>query len=509
MKGSIIVGTVRARKSDDVYMVVTKDGTTVDVAFDGDTKPLIGGDVVGNLSYGIYGEPRLSLKNSLTAALLDAGATVMIGGSRPDLTVRLLAKFLARSKSAVIAPGRGMSIQRMPQSADPDLDWAMRTLAPEADRRQIALNVIDVKAVATSVWQTSSLRDFSLPADVEGNRRSMLELSRVLRSGFNPVCSRMVENLSGNREISVNFVLPYSPFAGTIGFARNVAYMGASFFPFVEMTQSDARRLSSAKMIGLAMAHNVLGAGGMSQADVEQSPRTKHMANCFADALTALAYLTTGGEPKIVEEYADLRESSLCFGYDTGNWRLFDGVREEATHLSIRAAIREFHDKKLGFDVAPSDLVAMAVRIAKRTAFPAITFAADAGGVSDTEMNDATAAANRVACDLRPADADVYDAAGERYAFELRQLVAEHGNNPMSASRLVIFGGLHMPLKMDAVFNRETFDLSSKLDLDSARVSEDVGKRLNQQLTDRIRMTRTEKADVQALQFGEPLVGQR
>lgn len=502
MKGSVIVGTVRARKTNDVYMVVTRDGSAVDVTFDGDAKPLIGGDVVGNLSHGPTGEARLSLKRTLTDALLATNATIMLGGTRPDQTARLLAKYLARSKSAVIAPGLGMSIQRMPNSSDPDLDWALRTLSPEADRRQIALNVIDVKAISSSVWQTASLRDFSLPADVEGNRRSMLELTRVLRSGFHPECSRMVEGLSGNREISVNFVLPYSPFSGALGFARDVAHMGSSFFPFIDMSLSDARRLSSAKMIGLAMAHNVLGAGGMSQADVEQSARTKHMANCFADALTTLAYLTSGGNQDVIKEYADLREASLCFGYDTGNWRLFDGVREEATHHTIRAALKEFVGKKLGADMGSEDMVLIAVLLAKKTAFPAARFTADLEGAPDEEINAATDAANRVACDLRPAAADVYAAAGERYAHELRLLVGEHGNNALSASRLIMFGGLHMPLNMDDLFNRETYDLSVMLDAENTNVS-DEPTTVSQRLADRIRLSRMERRETTALQFGE------
>jgi hypothetical protein len=505
MKSPIIVGTIRARKDAQTYMVVTKDGTSVDVAFDGDAKPMIGGDVVGHLTHGVYGEPRLTLKRSLTEALIDSGAMISLGGAKPDQTARLLAKFLARSRSAVITPGSGMSIQRMPHSSDPDLEWAMKTLSPEADRRQIALNVIDVKAISSSVWQTASLRDFALPADVEGNRRSMLDLSRVLRSGFHPVCSRMVENLSGNSEISVNFVMPYSPFTGVTGFARHTAHMGASFFPFLEMTQSDARRLSSAKMIGLAMAHSVLGAGNASQADVEQSPRTRHLANCFADALTSLAYLTTGGDPKIVREYANLREASVCFGYDTGNWTLFDGVLEEATHLSIRSALKEFEGKKLGSDVGSEALVDIAVRIARKTAFPAARFASDAAGPTEAEMQKATDAANSFACDLRPGDNDVREAVAERYTFELRQLVQEHGANQMAGSRLIMFGGLHMPLNMDRVFDRETFDLSRSLDLGSTKVTEDAGKRLNQQLADRIRLSRVEKTETRTLQFGEPL----
>jgi hypothetical protein len=208
---------------------------------------------------------------------------------------------LSKQKSAVLAPGTGMTIKRRPHSDDVDLQWAVSKFSPEADRLQVALNVIDVRKMSASIWQTSTLRDMSLPADIEGSRRSMHELTRVLRSGFHPEVSRMIENLSGNQDISVNFVMPYSPFVGALGFARTLGAMNSGYFPTVEFSISDARRLSSARMVGLAMAHKALGAGQANVANVDQSARTRHVASSFADAMTAIAYLTEGGNPETIE----------------------------------------------------------------------------------------------------------------------------------------------------------------------------------------------------------------
>jgi hypothetical protein len=67
----------------------------------------------------------------------------------------------------------------------------------------------------------------------------------------------------------------------------------------------------------------------------------------------------------------------------------------------------------------------------------------------------------------------------------------------------MMFGNLHMPLNMDDVFNRETHGLS--IDTGTAVVTEDAATKLNQQLTDRIRLSRLEKTSTRSLQFGEPI----
>lgn len=505
MKDHIVVGTVRARKGDN-YVVVTKDGSTVEANFAGGRQPLIGGDIIGVFQAGPTGALHLSLKDTLTDAMLSTSTTFMVAGARPDITARMLAKMLSRQKSAVLAPGAGMAIQRKPHSSDPDLQWALNILSPEADRLQVALNVIDVKSLTSNVWQSASIRDMALPADIEGNRRSMFELTSILRSGFHPECSRMMENVSGNRDISINFVMPYSPFLGSLGFARNVGAMNSNYFPTVDWTVSDARRLSSARMIGLAMAHKALSVSNDGQADVEQSSRSRHIANSFADALAALTFLRDGGDPKVIGEFADLREASLCFGYDAGQEQVTTSVLEDATHRSIKSVLKDYAAGKVSTDVDPARLVAMAARTARKNAIASSSFEAGYAGVSMDEMDGAVEAANRVAFDLRHATHQEVGAFGAIYASDLKHLVNEHGDNDRSASRMITFGGNHIPHRMNEIFAAETRELSDRFDPEAVEVELTGSKTMANTLLDRIRLKRTEQADINRLQFGETLV---
>lgn len=505
MRDHIVIGTVRAKKGDK-YVVVTREGAPVEVSFNDGRLPLIGGDIVGVFKPGPTGDLHLALKDNLVDAMMSTSTTFMVSGARPDLTARLLAKMLSKQKSAVLAPGSGMTIKRRPHSDDADLQWALSKFSPEADRLQVALNVIDVRKMSSSIWQTSTLRDMSLPADIEGSRRSMHELTRVLRSGFHPEVSRMIEYVSGNQDISVNFVMPYSPFVGALGFARTIGAMNSGYFPTVEFSISDARRLSSARMVGLAMAHKALGAGQASAANIDQSARTRHLASSFSDAMTAIAYLTEGGNPETIETYADLRESSLCFGFDQGTGRLSDGVLEDATHRSIRAVLNDFRAGKLPATMDARQITERAVRIARRNALPAASFEPDHIGVTPEEMVMAVDAANRVAFDLRRASVADVEAFGEVYAAEVRQLAEEHANDDRSASRMITFGANHAPLRMDDIFNRETRDLSNRFDPEAIRVELGGSKEVTTALYDRIRVRRGEHANTDRLQYAEPLM---
>lgn len=505
MKDHIVIGTVRAKKGDK-YVVVTRDGSPVEVSFDDGRLPLIGGDIVGVFKPGPMGDLRLALKDNLVDAMLSTSTTIMIAGARPDLTARLLGKMLAKQKSAVIAPGSGMTIKRRPHSDDADLQWAISKFSPEADRLQVALNVIDVRKMSASVWQTSTLRDMSLPADIEGSRRSMYELTRVLRSGFHPEVSRMIEHVSGHQDISVNFVMPYSPFAGALGFARNTASMNSGYFPTVEFSISDARRLSSARMVAMAMAHKALGAGQSNVTNVDQSPRARHIASSFADAMCAIAYLLDGGDVATVETYADLRESSLCFGFDAGTRRLRNGILEDATHRSIRAVLTDFNAGRLSDSMDARQITERAVRIARRNASSAASFEPDHLGVSEQEMVSAVEAANRVAFDLRRASFADVEAFGEVYATEVRELVDEHGNDDRSASRMITFGANHAPLRMGDIFNRETRDLSTRFDPEAIKIELGGSKEVTTALYDRIRSRRGDHTDTDRLQYAEPLM---
>lgn len=497
MKGEITVGTVRGTREDGRHVLVRRDGTTMDVRFEGGIKPLVGADVIGRIGYSTVGEAVMTLKPSLSEALLEGNARIMTAGSNPELTARMLAKMLARSKSAMIAPGVGSSIRRSPTSTDPDLSWAISKFGPEADRLRVALNVIDVQKVARSVWQNADLRDGSLPADIEGSHRSMSELVRLLRSGFHPSCSRTIEAYTGKREISVNFVLPYSPFAGASGFARETSKMDLGTAPRIEMTTSEARRLSSARMLGLAIAHKALSSGAGMQADVTQSPRASHLANCIADAAAVLAFLADGGRRSAVEEYIDLKESSFFFGVEEDTITARPGVLVDATQNVMRAALEE---KVEGLTMRAA--LSLAARLAKKHAFGVRRFEQDGEKLTDAELDAGAAAANRIAIDLRDHSGElVVLECADAYREEVRSLVREFEDDPISAMRLRTFGHLHAPHAFAAIFDEELALMASERY--SPTVTEMIADRAT--FADRLRRAKSRPCvDDDVLEFAEP-----
>lgn len=454
MNDSLVIGTVRAIRNNR-YVVVLRGGAVVDVVFDGEATPKIGGDVIGVLRRDGDGTHRMSLRKSIAEVLINGRSNIAFAGFRHDMTARLLAKILAKSKSAAISPGNGVSIDRSPLSNDADLNWAMAIFGEEADRLGIALNVIDVDAVSKAPWRGSSLGDSILPADADGRGRVMSDLTKLLRSGFHPACNRMIENISGENEISVNFVLPYSPYSGRFGFCRELSGMNRRFVPAVGgMTLSDSRRLSAARHLALGLAHARLGVGAVSYFDASQSRRAKHMANCFADAAAVLAFLSSGGDPSVAELYADLRESSLYFGRATGVGALHPGVLEEATHRSIRQAMKR---EVVARATTPKAIATEAVRIARRTAMPAVRFRYESDFVPDDELASASAIARRVVRDV--SNEDVARDVATSYRNEIRTLVRAHSVSDLSSFRLVTFGGMHSPLHLSRIFDEETADI--------------------------------------------------
>lgn len=496
MRGDILVGTVRARKDNGRYVVVGRDGSVRDVLFEGRQAPLVGGDVIGRVRYNAVGEAVMSLRRSLTETLLEGHVKITMLGTRPDLTARSIAKVLARSKSAMISPGKGSSIERMGETNDPDLAWALGVFKPEADRGGIALNVIDVQKVARSVWDNAKLRDGTLPADIEGSRRSMSDLVQLLRSGFHPACSRMVEHYSGNREISVNFILPYSPFNGATGFARKAAGMDNSIMPTTTMSVPEARRIGSARTIALGMAHDRLIAGNV-QADVMQSRRSMHLANCFADAAAAMAFLSSGGRRQAIEEYADLKEASLFFGLDDSEDVAQDGILSEATHKVIRKVL----EADLPAGMKTSEIVAQARRLATRYALPFIRFNGDRDNVTAEEIDGAVEAANRIAVDLRDNDQSVREFCERSYRAELRTLVDEYSDDPIASQRLVTFGRLNVPAGMLHVFEEETAGLVPEAEDTPASIVRMIGDR--PRFVDRLKMARSSESSDDLIQFAE------
>ncbi|NTF17639.1 hypothetical protein G6L37_04450 [Agrobacterium rubi] len=484
----ILVGTVRARRDNGRYVVVGRDGKVMDVLFEGKHAPLIGGDVIGRVKYNKVGEAVMSLRKTLLETLLEGNVTITMLGTRPDLTARAIAKVLARSKSAMLSPGKGSSIDRMSETDDPDLAWALGVFKPEADRSGVALNVIDVQKVARSVWDNAKLRDGTLPADIEGSKRSMSDLVRLLRSGFHPECSRMIEQYSGRREISVNFILPYSPFIGASGFARRAAGMDNSIMPTTTMTVSEARRLGSARTIALGLAHDKLISGDV-QADVMQSRRSMHLANCFADAAAAIAFLSSGGRRQVIEEYADLKESSLFFGLETAADVAREGILVEATHKVVRKALET--DWPVG--MSSSEIVASARRLATRYALPFVRFNHDRDAILPTEIEAGLEAAGRIGVDLRDYDPAVNSLCEQVYRNELRSLVDEYSANPVTAQRLVTFGRVNVPTGMMDVFYEETAGLVPQEEETPSSIVQMIGN--SDRFVDRLKMARASRQD--------------
>jgi hypothetical protein len=484
----IIVGTIRGKNGNGSYSVVKRDGRPINVFFT-DGSPTIGSDVIGSISADETGRLSMALHPTVLDALLDGHAKIIPISKRPDLTARILAKVLERAKSAVFKPGAGMSIERMPHSEDQDISWAMNIFRPEAERLGLALNVIDVKAVTRSPWDGQSLQNFSLPADIEGSRRSRDELTKILRSGFHPACSRIVDRFTGQNEISINFVIPYAPFAGAVGFARDAAAMHAGVFPMCSMDVSETRKISSARQMALAIAHNVLTPGRGLQTDLDTHPRARHLSNCFADAAAVLAFLANGGRPDVVEQYASLKEASLYFGYDEQIGGLRPGVLEKASHRSVRAAIDWFtYNGKQG--MAIKDIVSKASRIAKSNAYEGRRFT-DVALVSEQEMLGAVSAANLVAVDLSSASTEYIAHLSDKYRADLAVLVEEHTNNPVAAHRLMSFGATQTPLRMESVFHEKMAEVEeylSEFEIDAGATQEQemlasVSQRLNKNRT--------------------------
>jgi hypothetical protein len=454
MTNTLVIGTVRASRNGS-HVVALRGGGSLDVVFDGEATPKIGGDVIGMLRRGPDDVARMTLRRSITDALIDGNSKIAFPSIKNEMTARLLAKILARANTSMISPGVGLSIERHSKSNDPDLGWATSIFGEEANRMGIALNIIDVDAVSKSAWRSGALSDTILPADADGRGKVMHDLTRLLRSGFHPDCNRMIETFSGENEISVNFVLPYSPFAGAYGFCREISGMSRRHVPNISgMSVSDARRISSARHLALGIAHARLGVDETNRFDVSQSRRATHMASCFADAAAVIAFLSSGGDRRVAELYADLKESSLLFGSEIGTNVMRPGILTEATHRAIRQAMKE---DVIARATSPKAIVTEAVRIARRSAMPAARFRNVSDVLTADEYEHSNAVAKRVTLDV--ASPGVGKTVEDSYRSEIRSLVKQHSSSELAAHRLVTFGGMHAPLHLRSVFDDETSDL--------------------------------------------------
>lgn len=307
--GRLVTGTVRGRQGDR-YVVVRPDGQQLTITLEGIDLPQIGVDLIGVME-GPEKDLRMRLVPNVTRMLLE-GRSRIIPSGRPDLTARMLARLLQGTGPASIRAGIGGMIERTPTFDDPDVAWALAILGPESVRAGIALNVIDPIALAASPWDDSKLKEEILPADTAGEAEALADLHRLLNDGMTPACSRTVTKIGRGTEIpSVNFIMPYSPFATGQSWSAEVARAWRSEVVTMSVSGSDARRLSTFREVALAFAPKYLGRLRGTEFD-------NHREQAFADAAAAIALMNFGGSSISVLRFQRLREAALARWDGTG-----------------------------------------------------------------------------------------------------------------------------------------------------------------------------------------------
>lgn len=304
MSAKLTVGTIRARQGDR-HVVVLADGRSVLMTLTGVREPRIGADVIGMFDAEAE-SPSLAIVDNVTKLLLTKGAKIAVTG-RTDATATMLARLLEGTGLRAIRAGTGGIIERTPNVSDPDLAWALRYLEAEAAELGLGLNVIDPLALAKGEWTDKRLRDEMLPADAIGERGALADLKTLIGEGFTPTCRTTLFALGRGAKVpSVDFILPFSPFATGLSFSRDLAGAARSEVPTAVLSGSAARRLSAFREIAKAFAKRHLGnvRGGADTAE--------RMVDAFADTAAAIAYLNGGGDRQAVVNFARLRECGLA-----------------------------------------------------------------------------------------------------------------------------------------------------------------------------------------------------
>lgn len=325
MAVKLTVGTIRARRGDR-HVVVLSDGRQLLMTLDGVKEPRIGADVIGSFDPDAE-EPSLQIVENVTKFLLSRSARIAVSG-RSDVTATMLARLLAGTGLKAIKPGTGGIIERTPNVSDPDLAWALRHLESEANDLGLGLNVIDPLSLAKGEWSDKRLRDEILPADAVGERDALTDLKRLIGEGFTPACRTTLFAMGRGAKVpSVDFVLPFSPFATGLSFSRDVSGAARSEVPITVLAGTAARRISAFREIAKAFAKRYLG---NVRGDAETGAR---MVDAFADTAAAIAYLNGGGDRQAVVNFARLRECGLA--------RDVAGARgAPATHKALDAVLQ-------------------------------------------------------------------------------------------------------------------------------------------------------------------------
>jgi len=427
MGARLVVGTIRQRQGDR-HLVALPDGRTVSVTFEGGEAPLIGGDVVALVD---PDEPdaRVRLVPDVARLILSGRASIAVGGDA-GLTATMLAMMTRGTGLGAITPGTGGIIERTPDSRDPDLAWALRQLGPEALELGLGLNVLDPLSLARADWDTAALRNERLPADSVGERGALADLRRLMAEGFTPACRRTLFGMSRTAKVpSVDFILPFSPFATGTSFSCDMAGAYRGEAAREPLSGSDARRFSAYRQIAKAFAPRYLG-------KTKAGPAAGHMEEAFADAAAAIALLNHDPTSDAVRRVARLREAGIVRSGTR------DASRAPATH-GVLATVLSLS----GYLKAPDAPTAMTLAASLARNHAPRNEADLAALVEGASLGDAL-------IDVAATRAVERRALCEAYRVDCEDVATRLENDPRGLDRMARLATFMVPLGLEDTFDR-------------------------------------------------------
>lgn len=426
----LLSGTIRAQQGDR-HLVVTPDGARLLVRLVSDTPIRIGADVIGQLSDD--DDPTMKIVPDVTRTILRGKAKIIPIG-RPDVTARMLARLLRGMGPASIKPGVGGIIERTPEIDDVDIAWALRIVDAPARAAGIAFNMIDAIAMARSSWSEARLKEEILPADVAGETSALRDLQLLLNDGMTPSCRRTIETIGrGTAVASVDFVLPYSPFATGFSWSADIARATRNEIVGIPLSGEFARRISTFRELALTFAPRYLGR-------VKEDPECQGQAEAtFADTAAIIALLRLSGSGDTVNfapiRFQRLREAALA------RW---DGTGRAPVASNAALATVASIGSTLEINTA-DDIFRNAAGIARSSA-PNTT--------SKLETLRSSATDRGVFVDLEKSPPALREVIAGLYRADLDETVTRLGDDGVALRRMAQFGVYHVPLGFEDVFDQ-------------------------------------------------------
>lgn len=333
----LLLGTVRAINRDRA-VVRLHDGSGYIFKLEG-KRPALGESIVGRVGKVAKGG-MMTLELAKPESAAPSGSSTVSFFGDPAAAARLFKRFFS-SGAAAYAPGKGDTLRRRRASGDADLDWALGLFDPESVRHGVALNVLDVRALAATPWVKESLSDL-LPSDTCDDPETTEALLNCLRSGFAPTTRMILETslADGDPQASVDFALPYNPLAGGWDFIRREGMQPRRSWPSATIDAASARRLSAARQMALAFSAKMLPR--TCAAEDDDALRTAwrgRLANAFACAAAALAWSRSGGDVSVLETWHAARAAVPSALAEAASDAARAIVLAEMTAPAIRRAI--------------------------------------------------------------------------------------------------------------------------------------------------------------------------